>query len=251
MIPGGVCSARVAHADCTTHDTLFSCKPVVQHSISLQVDQLVSVTQYHRERLGPPLAVGRMAVTSDTLRESDAKGIKGKAVYVLHTWKDHLWDMGTGSKQDVPETRETPRPTEEPPAESDELGQAEGEETGHDVEELADATKNLRLDEAGTAEVETGSLPGTSTASEAADDGEQGSTTLTPEGTAHLASQESAKLKVRRRLVVPSKRTAAGAANNPCVGSTIYIPDSCINVLVELRPTRSTRTANGRWCACR
>ena len=55
--------------------------------------QLVSVVQRtagSTSTRGPPLAVGRLAVDLDTLK-ADAKG---KAVHVLHTWKDHLFDMG-------------------------------------------------------------------------------------------------------------------------------------------------------------
>jgi translation initiation factor 2D len=48
--------------------------------------------------VSPPLAVGRMSVSSSNLQGS---GKKGKAVLVIHTWKDHLWEMG--SKQEVPE----------------------------------------------------------------------------------------------------------------------------------------------------
>jgi translation initiation factor 2D len=40
-----------------------------------------------------------MALPSDQIQEGRQE--KGKAVYVLHTWKDHLWDMG--SKPDAPE----------------------------------------------------------------------------------------------------------------------------------------------------
>jgi translation initiation factor 2D len=66
---------------------------VVQHSSSLQAHQLVSITEYVRDpkRIGPPLAVGRMAVDSDVLSQD---GARGKAVFVLHAWKDHLFDMG-------------------------------------------------------------------------------------------------------------------------------------------------------------
>ena len=39
-----------------------------------------------------------MALPSDEMRRT---GKKGKAVLVIHTWKDHLWDMG--SKPDIPE----------------------------------------------------------------------------------------------------------------------------------------------------
>ena len=49
--------------------------------------------------MSPPLAVGRMAISSDALAHGPTE--KGKAVLVLHTWKDHLWHMG--SKRDVPQ----------------------------------------------------------------------------------------------------------------------------------------------------
>lgn len=42
--------------------------------------------------LSPPLAVGRMALPSDRLEIGGKE--KGKAVHIIHTWKDHLWDMG-------------------------------------------------------------------------------------------------------------------------------------------------------------
>ncbi|KAJ7468669.1 eukaryotic translation initiation factor SUI1 family protein [Mycena latifolia] len=82
--------------------SMFSRKPVVHHTPSLSEGQLVSISQYaHGEipRLSVPLAVGRMALPSDQIQ--DGRQEKGKAVYVLHTWKDHLWDMG--SKPDMPE----------------------------------------------------------------------------------------------------------------------------------------------------
>ncbi|KAG1774733.1 hypothetical protein EV702DRAFT_1280422 [Suillus placidus] len=66
---------------------------VVQHPPSLQAGQLVSITEHihNSTRIGPPLAVGHMAVDSDILSEAAAKG---KAVFVLHAWNDHLFDMG-------------------------------------------------------------------------------------------------------------------------------------------------------------
>ena len=77
-------------------------KKVIQHSSTLSPDQLVSVTQYHAGAIGPPLAVGRMAVSSDTLRFSEERDVRGKAVYVLHAWKDVLWEMGPSKKTDPP-----------------------------------------------------------------------------------------------------------------------------------------------------
>ncbi|KAI5118465.1 hypothetical protein M0805_003726 [Coniferiporia weirii] len=64
---------------------------VVEHAAGLTPGQLVSVTRYTRDALGPPLAVGRMAVAGAQLRED---GAKGKAVYILHMVKDKLWEMG-------------------------------------------------------------------------------------------------------------------------------------------------------------
>ena len=97
MIPGGQ-SSCVSSSRTKTH--VFQ---VIHHSPSLQPHQLVSILQYNRDpenpSLTPPLAVGRMAVPSETL--SQGRTEKGKAVLVLHTWKDHLWHMG--SKRDVPE----------------------------------------------------------------------------------------------------------------------------------------------------
>ncbi len=58
---------------------------------------IVGVAQFVRDARGPPLAVGRMAVNADKI---DNGVTKGKAVVVLHTWKDHLWTLG--SKGEVP-----------------------------------------------------------------------------------------------------------------------------------------------------
>ncbi|KAG5643116.1 hypothetical protein DXG03_001542 [Asterophora parasitica] len=78
--------------------------------------ELVSILQYNHSRenptLSPPLAVGRMALPSDRMAEGGQE--KGKAVLVLHTWKDHLWELGT--KGDQPEPLPfAPEPTESAP----------------------------------------------------------------------------------------------------------------------------------------
>ncbi|RDB15094.1 Eukaryotic translation initiation factor 2D [Hypsizygus marmoreus] len=97
---------------------------VVHHAPSLRENQLVSIVQYNHSRetptISPPLAVGRMALPGDMI---DAGQEKGKAVYVLHTWKDHLWEMG--SKGDVPEPTPIGSGAEEQtsqPADSDAAG---------------------------------------------------------------------------------------------------------------------------------
>ncbi|KAG1728967.1 uncharacterized protein EDB91DRAFT_840487 [Suillus paluster] len=65
----------------------------VRHAQSLQAAQLVSITGHIRDstRIGPPHAVGRVAVSSGAL---SAAGAKGKAVFILHAWNDHLFGMG-------------------------------------------------------------------------------------------------------------------------------------------------------------
>jgi translation initiation factor 2D len=70
----------------------------VQAPPAASAGTLVSVAQVARDARGPPLAVGRMTVDSDKI---DNGVTKGKAVIVLHTWKDHLWAIGC--KDDPPE----------------------------------------------------------------------------------------------------------------------------------------------------
>ncbi|KAG1728969.1 uncharacterized protein EDB91DRAFT_1085903 [Suillus paluster] len=67
--------------------------PLCSADSSSSPAQLVSITRHIRDltRIGPPLAVGRLAVGSRAL---SAVGAKGKAVFVLHAWNDHLFDMG-------------------------------------------------------------------------------------------------------------------------------------------------------------
>ncbi|KNZ77332.1 Ligatin [Termitomyces sp. J132] len=76
---------------------------VVHHTPGVKQDQLVSILQVNKSNevptLAAPFAVGRMALPGDQLGQG-TQG-KGKAVFVLHTWKDHLWDLG--SKGDVPQ----------------------------------------------------------------------------------------------------------------------------------------------------
>lgn len=50
-------------------------------------------------QIGPALAVGHMALKSDQIEGSG----KGKAVNIVHVWKDHLWEMG--GKEDPPAPR--------------------------------------------------------------------------------------------------------------------------------------------------
>jgi translation initiation factor 2D len=70
----------------------------VQVPADASAGTLVGIAQVARDAQGPPLAVGRMAVDADKI---DNGVTKGKAVIVLHTWKDHLWAIGR--KGDPPE----------------------------------------------------------------------------------------------------------------------------------------------------
>jgi translation initiation factor 2D len=55
--------------------------------------------------IGYPVAVGRTVTTSEILKQADETDIKGKAVHVLHTWQDALWEMGVSKKLDLPHPR--------------------------------------------------------------------------------------------------------------------------------------------------
>ncbi|KIK64969.1 hypothetical protein GYMLUDRAFT_56467 [Collybiopsis luxurians FD-317 M1] len=102
---------------------------------SLVQGQLVSIRKFERADtdgtpvISPPLAVGRMAVSSDRLDQE-----KGKAVLVLHAWKDHLWELG--SKGEVPPSvplelevgdQEEPKPEVEAEAEGEGENQGQGQ----------------------------------------------------------------------------------------------------------------------------
>ena len=63
-----------------------------------------------------------MALASDEIKED---GKKGKAVYILHTWKDYLWELGGGG--DVPEVRDVTVADNETEGDAD---GDEGESTG-------------------------------------------------------------------------------------------------------------------------
>ena len=77
----------------------------------LQRHQLVAIAQDHpasrTPKAGAPLAVGLMAASGEEVRtraEEEGEGRKGKAVLVVHAWRDCLWEMGAGGE--VPEPRD-------------------------------------------------------------------------------------------------------------------------------------------------
>ncbi|KAK1216736.1 hypothetical protein PQX77_020623 [Marasmius sp. AFHP31] len=113
---------------------------VVHHSTNLSEGQLVSVCKYERREgvptLSSPLAVGRMAVSGERLVDGGQE--KGKAVLVFHTWKDHLWAMGSKAEppEDVP--IQTSMETEE---------NEDGGEQHPDVPEVTNALEELSTDD--------------------------------------------------------------------------------------------------------
>ena len=81
---------------------------VVQAPADAPSGTLVGIARFVRDARGPPLAVGHMAVDADKI---DRGVTKGKAVIVLHTWKDHLWAIG--SKSEPPEAVAVSAPGDE------------------------------------------------------------------------------------------------------------------------------------------
>ena len=78
---------------------------VVQAPADAPSGTLVGIAQFARDARAPPLAVGRMAVDADKI---DHGVTKGKAVIVLHTWKDHLWTIGAKGEPPEAVTASTP-----------------------------------------------------------------------------------------------------------------------------------------------
>ena len=88
------CAHMAARPELIIGALLSNCNSVVVQISSQTVvpPQLVAITQHTNTSStarGPPLAVGRLAVDLSLVRAE-----KGKAVNVLHTWKDHLFDLG-------------------------------------------------------------------------------------------------------------------------------------------------------------
>lgn len=65
---------------------------IPSHAIQLPipVNTLVCVIAYSRDTEYPPMAVGRMDMSSNEVENAD----KGKAVITLHTYGDALWEKG-------------------------------------------------------------------------------------------------------------------------------------------------------------
>ncbi len=89
-----------------------------------------------------------MAVSTETLQRAEDTDVKGKAVFVLHTWRDALWETGTEKAADVPEpsplgnrqrSQGEGRFIEESPEPAQTAGQPETSATRRILEEVEDA----------------------------------------------------------------------------------------------------------------
>ncbi|KAI0632800.1 eukaryotic translation initiation factor SUI1 family protein [Trametes polyzona] len=182
---------------------------VIQHSPTLAVDQLVSITQYHRGAIGPPIAVGRMAVSSDTLRSAEETDVKGKAVYVLHTWKDALWEMGTSKKADVPAPKELKA--------AEEVAEAADEDGGED----RPVAEGVNLNGAATAESSAGAATETTQELEATET--NGNSTEANAPTSKLTPEDVSSL-LRTALLQAISTTLSGLppSSFPMSASTFW-----------------------------
>ncbi|KIN93949.1 hypothetical protein M404DRAFT_1008652 [Pisolithus tinctorius Marx 270] len=97
--------------------------------------QLVAIAKYTSDSpttRGPPLAIGVLAADLDKLKA----GGKGKAVHLLHSWKDHLFAIG--SKADPPgvvEIQETGERNEGKEGKTAETDVVEQDKPGAEVQE--------------------------------------------------------------------------------------------------------------------
>ncbi|TFY63903.1 hypothetical protein EVJ58_g2961 [Rhodofomes roseus] len=114
--------------------------------LSFSTTRTAPNADYHREKLGHPIAVGRMAVDELTLERAEENDVKGKAVYVLHTWKDALWEIGASNGQDVPEPRTLEPATNGQREQEEETGgqaqEADGQPTANGVAEQPQSVTN-------------------------------------------------------------------------------------------------------------
>ncbi|KIM23544.1 hypothetical protein M408DRAFT_77382 [Serendipita vermifera MAFF 305830] len=69
---------------------VISVDPSHNTALPLQVDQIVCIRSYSRGPALPPMAVGKMAMSSELLANTD----KGKAVLTMHSYGDMLWERG-------------------------------------------------------------------------------------------------------------------------------------------------------------
>ena len=98
--------------------------------------------------------------------------MKGKAVIVLHTWKDALWDMGSSKKADPPAPRTIQA---SPDSGTEESAQPSGSAEGEAAVDVSKATES-------TPGTSSDAVPTASNVAAAPDDDGAPTATLTPEG---------------------------------------------------------------------
>jgi len=148
-------------------------KSVITHSpAELSQNQVVAIYQFSSAEndgggtgirvVSPPLAVGRMAVSGHELKVKREADEKGKAVLVLHTWQDNLWEMG--QKGHVPPgtqlDAEDRRTTENPADENVQIGEQKTEATREEQHETneTDSTSKVTYNSQEITDLLTGSL---------------------------------------------------------------------------------------------
>ena len=125
---------------------------VVQMSGDPHEGQLVAITQYEAGLLGPPLAIGRMAMPGSKVRGERT----GKAVNVLHFHRDKLWEMGDKSEppsaEPMPEELGTEDASDEDKAEGPKADTSKRDEPVEDDTEHATPPPPTDVDESVKAE---------------------------------------------------------------------------------------------------
>ncbi|OBZ74898.1 Translation machinery-associated protein 64 [Grifola frondosa] len=251
MIPGGeiLCIVASPWLFNVLHRDPVSSKQVIQHTSTLAPDQLVSITQYHHDKLGYPLAVGRMAISSDTLKQAEKSDVKGKAVYVWHTWKDSLWEMGDDRKLDVPE----PRPLAVARSGGDVI-----EDLGNEEEAAQDDTKSGPPDEGSNrhaarnvhpTDTQSLTIPKASPQNAPSDAHPDADDSSHPDSrrcvrVTHAWTAHRSRV-IRRCVLLPPFLLAPGAVHLPIIPPTCVVSHPCIYVLERLHPSRASRVCAG------
>lgn len=181
------------------------------------------MSAYTPAGLGAPLAVGRAVCSSDAWTAHDAHG---KAVRVLHTVHDTLWELGRGG--DEPAAR--PWPVE-----------ASGGEETHDasqqedeVAELVGGVDDVKLEQ-----------PENALGADVSDEEEPSAPVLSPEGPlSHTRSCLQIDI-LCRSLKYTAHIPSAGTSNNARRITARHIPYAREHAMGCTRPPRATR-----WCVC-
>lgn len=184
-----------------------------------------------------------MAVSSDTLRSAEEKDVKGKAVYILHAWKDALWDMGPSKKADPPAPVEVKSPEIETPSQ-DEEGSTSGNET------TADAMASPSSSPA-TAPVQDEEQPAPSETQASTEEAtKMKEAALTPEGLYLLVSIEHFSRRPHRCFRVPTCRNPTRHRDDSGRRPAVDIPHVRLDVLGFICAPRTACSRFGTQWSC-